>query len=237
MSDQVLAACAEFPNDNPTLHRGAIWYCAALSGAPVCDRPEAAREPEVVAVVEPPTDPTPPVIEAEDETDDIEIVEDLAFDDAIDESPLPPDVPAVEPEPAVETAMAFVESVPPPTPESSVEPVTDPFAMLVAVLEDVARTAGAGDAAMAVLLCVLGRTRLDASAPEGTDVLRAQALAWQGILRGESEDFAACGSGMLDEWCAALIAGVLGQPVRADGLKRDLRRRGVAAFGLVEQAA
>jgi hypothetical protein len=42
---------------------------------------------------------------------------------------------------------------------------------------------------------------------------------------------------MLDEWCAALIAGVLGQNVRADGLKRELRRRGVAAFGLVEQAA
>jgi hypothetical protein len=109
--------------------------------------------------------------------------------------------------------------------------------MLVAVLEEVARAAGADDAMLATLLCLLGRTRLDAAAPETHHTLRTQALAWQGILRGESEDFAACGAAMLDEWSAALIAGVLGQNARADGLKRELRRRGVAAFGLVEQAA
>jgi hypothetical protein len=113
----------------------------------------------------------------------------------------------------------------------------DPFAMLVAVLEDVARASGADDAMLATLACLLGRTRLDATAPDTHATLRAQALAWQGILRGESEDFGACGTAMLDEWSAALIAGVLGQDARADGLKRELRRRGVAAFGLVEQAA
>ena len=123
-----------------------------------------------------------------------------------------------------------MESVAPP-------PSDDPFAMLTAVLEDVARAAGADEAMLATLACLLGRTRLGASAPDGHAALRAQALAWQGILRGESEDFTACGSGMLDEWCAALVAAVLGQNMRADGLKRELRRRGVAAFGLVEQAA
>ena len=202
MSDQVLAACAEFPNDNPGLHLGAIWYGAEVTGAPVC-------EPA-------PTAPTPPVIEADDEADDIEIVETLAFEDAVDESPEPP--------------APVTESVPPTASD-------DPFATLVATLEDVARAAGADDAAMGTLLCLLGRTRLDAAAPDASHGLRAQALAWQGILRGESEDFGACGAAMLDEWCAALIAGVLGQNVRADGLKRELRRRGVAAFGLVEQAA
>jgi hypothetical protein len=251
VSDQVLAACAEFPNDNPGLHRGAIWYGAELGGRPVCERPEgpplavpAMSEPEpppgppVEALVEPPTEPTPPVIEADDETDDIEIVEHPAFDDAIEESPLPPEVPPVEAQRAVEATGIALASAVPAAPESSVEAAADPFVMLVAVLEDVARSAGAGEGAMTTLLCVLGRTRLDASAPDGTDVLRSQALAWQGILRGESEDFAACGSGMLDEWCAALVAGILGQPVvRADGLKRELRRRGVAAFGLVERAA
>jgi hypothetical protein len=148
--------------------------------------------------------------------DDIEIVETLAFDDAIDESPEPP--------------APVTESAPPPASD-------DPFVTLVATLEEVARAAGADDAALGTLLCLLGRTRLDASAPDTSHTLRAQALAWQGILRGESEDFGACGAAMLDEWCAALIAGVLGQNVRADGLKRELRRRGVAAFGLVEQAA
>ncbi|MGD0527840.1 MAG: hypothetical protein ABSE49_22090 [Polyangiaceae bacterium] len=236
MSDQRLAACAEFPNDNPGLHRGAIWYCADVIGAAVCERPEtlivATRvwadepPPPVEVASEPATDPTPPVLEADDDVDDIEIVETLAFDDTIDESPLPPPLPESEPE----VIVAAVESVAPP-------PADDPFVMLVAVLEDVARNAGADDATLATLACLLGRTRLGAGAPEGHATLRAQALAWQGILRGESEDFTACGAGMLDEWCAALVAGVLGQNTRADGLKRELRRRGVAAFGLVEQAA
>jgi hypothetical protein len=223
MSDQVLAACAEFPNDNPGLHLGAIWYGGDLTGAPACERPALPIVPPVLAVSEAPTDPTPPVIEADDDADDIEIVETLAFDDAVDESP--------EPAP-----LAFPEAAPA---TESVAPTAtdDPFVTLVATLEDVARVAGADDAMRATLLCLLGRTRLDASAPDTHHTLRAQALAWQGILRGESEDFGACGTGMLDEWCAGLIAGVIGQNVRADGLKRELRRRGVAAFGLVEQAA
>jgi len=208
------------------MHRGAIWYCADVTGAAVCERPELPVPPVVLAVTEPPTDPAPPVIDADDETDDIEIVETLAVDDAIDESPEPPEVPV----PEVAHVAHVPESVAPP-------PTDDPFAMLVAVLEDVARVAGADDSMLATLACLLGRTRLDASAPETHGTLRAQALAWQGILRGESEDFGACGGAMLDEWCAALIAGVLGQNIRADGLKRELRRRGVAAFGLVEQAA
>jgi hypothetical protein len=187
------------------------------------DEASASLEKVGTGTDDPPTDPTPPVIEADDADDDIEIVETLAFDDAVDESPEPPGVPLPEP-------LVAAESVSPAA-------LDDPFAMLVAVLEDVARAAGADDATTATLLCLLGRTRLDASAPDTQHTLRAQALAWQGILRGESEDFAACGAGMLDEWCASLIAGVVGQNARADGLKRELRRRGVAAFGLVEQAA
>jgi hypothetical protein len=223
VSDQVLAACAEFPNDNPGLHRGAIWFGADVTGEP-------SFEPQLAGIREqgngngnaesgvgdPPTDPTPPVVEADADTDDIEIVETLPFDDAVDESPEPPSVP-----------------------EEPVAPVADacPFATLVAVLEEVARAAGADDEAMSTLACLVGRARLDAAAPAESHTLRAQALAWQGILRGESEDFNACGGAMLDEWCAALVAGVVGQNARADGLKRELRRRGVAAFGLVEQAA
>jgi hypothetical protein len=209
VSDQVLAACAEFPNDNPGLHRGAIWFCSDVTGAAGFERP--AAEPTMAAEPspDPPTDPTPPVLEADEPTDDIEIVEELAFEDAVDESPEPPALPASD----------------------------DPFAVLVAAVEDVARLAGADDAAMATLASLLGRARIDPAAPATSHALRAQALAWQGILRGESEDFGACGGSMLDEWCAALVAGLLGQPVRADGLKRELRRRGVAAFGLVEQAA
>jgi hypothetical protein len=215
-------ACAEFPSDNPTLHRG------ALSFAPEAELvPAVARAPEevvgleafVTPVVDGLTEPAPPVILDEDDPADIEIVDDLSFDDAIDESPLPQ-------QPVIE-----LSAEPPP-------PVTeDAFVTLVAVLQDVATGAGADEAAVHTLRTLLGQLRIDASAPADHHRLRAEALAWQAVLRGENEDFGACGATMLDEWSAALVAIVIGSPSRADAFKRDLRRRGVAAFGLVDQAA
>jgi hypothetical protein len=121
--------------------------------------------------------------------------------------------------------------------ESSPAPADDPFAVLVRVIEEVATASGADENALTMLRMLLGQTRLDAKASADAKVLRDQALAWQGILRGESDDFDALGGAMLDEWSAALVARVLGNASRADGLKRELRRRGVAAFGIVEQAA
>jgi hypothetical protein len=59
--------------------------------------------------------------------------------------------------------------------------------------------------------------------------------AWKGILRGESEDFSACEGLSLDEWTAEVAARLLGSPARAGGLRRDLRARGVAAFGLLDE--
>jgi hypothetical protein len=151
------------------------------------------------------------VVDADDEADDIEIVENLAFDDAVDESPSRPDH---EP------------------PASD-----DPFLTLVDVLEDVARSAGADESVLLTLRTLLGQHRIDAGAPADHQRVRGEAVAWQAILRGESDDFSACGGAMLDEWSAGLVAAALGQPARAEPLKRELRRRGVAAFGLVEQAA
>ncbi|MGH7293749.1 MAG: hypothetical protein ACRELB_02395, partial [Polyangiaceae bacterium] len=182
-----LAACSEFPNDNPALHGGAIWVGATL-GEPHCETrlageaPPAAdgpvsEEPVVIEAVaaerEPATNPTPPAIEADDESDDIEIVDEIAIDDPIEESPAPVEVeplPAVaaEPLPAVEPPHAL-----------------DAFALFVDAVEGVARGAGATEASMTALAVLLGRARLDASATEADRTLRAQALAWQGILRGE----------------------------------------------------
>ena len=243
--------CAEFPNDNPALHGGAIWLCLQVTGAPVCEKPappplpqvrEKVAEPEIaleaqaevevpealpdpvieaapepleaaaaVAVVEPPTDPTPPVLEADDDEEDIEIVDELSFDEVIDESPAP-------------------QSVAPPASD-------DPFIALTQVLESVARASGAGEAAVASLRIVLGQARVTEGTGDELLVLREQAAAWQGILRGDSEDFAACGVASLDEWSSIAVARCLGEMARADGLRRELRRRGVAAFGLIIEAA
>ncbi len=228
METRTVTPCAEFPNDNPALHLGAIWVCLEVTGGASCEPPEApepvvvlAVQPEAIVVVEPEpivleapepsTDPVPPVLEAADEEDDedIEIVEDLAFGDVVDESPEP----------------------------ANAEGVEDPFVALGEVIEATARGAGASEGAIASLRIVLGRERVTADTGDELLVLREQAAAWQGILRGESEDFGACGVSSLDEWSALAIAKTMGEMNRADGLRRELRRRGVAAFGLVIEAA
>ncbi|MGC4090725.1 MAG: hypothetical protein QM756_23205 [Polyangiaceae bacterium] len=61
--------------------------------------------------------------------------------------------------------------------------------------------------------------------------------AWRDVLSGRSENFAACGASTLDDWATALLSALLGRPAtRADELKRALRGRGVAAFGMREAA-
>jgi hypothetical protein len=247
------AACSEFPNDNPGLHRGVIWYCATVRAPASCDIPVTATSTEVLAIgrVHPIDDDAPDELshataepDASDsdacretatdgetesatdrETETIEIVDELIFEDDADETP----------------ASATNE---------------DPFLALADMMEGAAHTAGAGDDDRALLRALLGLTRtaslaLDPEAQNRLDpqlavqgpngVVRAetvtrQVLAWQGILRGESEDYAACGSATLDEWAADLIARVLGSATRAGSIRRDLRSRGVAAFGLVAAA-
>ncbi len=62
--------------------------------------------------------------------------------------------------------------------------------------------------------------------------LRSEALGWQAILRGTSDDFGACGPLPLDEWSARLVAGLCAKPEKETVFRRELRSRGVAAFGL-----
>jgi len=206
-----VARCAEFPNDNPSLYREPVEVGleAVIPTATATATATATPTPTATPTATPtPTDPVPPVLEAEDETDDIEIVEDLVIEGAIEEAP----------------------SSPPPAPD-------DAFDALVAVLEEVARGAGAADPAMQTLRVLLGRERIAADAPAEHTSIRTAAAAWQAILRGESEDFSACGASTLDEWSSMLVAAALGEPARADILRRELRRRGVAAFGLIVEAA
>ncbi len=173
-----------------------------------------------------------------DDPEPIEIVDELSFDGAIT------DLPAVSEASEFESAPALL----------------DEFARLTSALRDVARSLGADDEAIACLDALFGHTRLDGIAteraaeallaggviaPTATGIARssgftAKVVAWQGILRGESEDFSLSDGGALeplDEWAADVLARVLGPPARADGIRRELRRRGIAAFGLVAAAA
>jgi len=179
-----VAPCSEYPNDNPGLHRGAIWCCAEVGADASFELPGDLVKDEL----------------EDADTEVIEIVEELSFDDPVEE---------------------------PASPASA----SDPFASFVFVLEDVAIASGADNRARDNLRAYLGEISVDGIAAD------ARALAWQGILRGESEDFGPCGSATLDEWAAELVARALGNASRAAGIRRDLRQRGVAAFGFVADAA
>ena len=128
----------------------------------------------------------------------------------------------------------------------------DPFSVLVCALADVAIAHGAHEIAE-LLPRLLGEGSLDAplsdaarATLEASGVLEGGAVApsvvtiagaWRAILRGESEDYGACGAAMLDEWASELLGRVLGERARANDLRRELRARGVAAFGLIEASA
>jgi hypothetical protein len=98
----------------------------------------------------------------------------------------------------------------------------DRFSVFLRMLVDIARTSG--DSAAADRL-----TEALASDPT--------ARAWRAIIVGESDDFAACGARTLDEWAAELVANALTAPAKTEIVRRELRARGVAAFGLVPDAA
>lgn len=134
-------------------------------------------------------------------------------------------------------------------------PEADPFAAFTAALVEVALASGATRAA-AILprwlegeaidsaelgdlggaLSDAGLGRWEGSALRASAREQAIARAWRGILRGEQEDLSACGDSTLDGWAAGLLE-VLG--IRGEGdasARRALRKRGVAAFGMLVAA-
>jgi hypothetical protein len=107
----------------------------------------------------------------------------------------------------------------------------DDYARLSQLLVETALLAGATRAA-ALASGILSGERV---APEHR-ALSETALAWRAVLAGDG-DLAACGDEPLDEWAALLLATLMGAPERRGDLRRELRSRGVAAFGLVARAA
>jgi hypothetical protein len=110
------------------------------------------------------------------------------------------------------------------------EGADDAYTVFVAALIDVALGFGADPVGVDRLRAMLGHTRVDGfTADEG-------ARAWQNVIRGQADDFSHCGSETLDEWASKVVAAVVANG-RTDAIRRELRRRGVAAFGFVAEAA
>lgn len=65
-----------------------------------------------------------------------------------------------------------------------------------------------------------------------TGAARATLDAWRDVLQDRSTDLSACGTTTLDVWGAELLV-ALGAPRSCAELRKELRRRGVAAFGML----
>ncbi len=227
----------EFPTDNPELFTArppSVFPRAAepvTAPAPVAvPVPVPAAAPVPVPVPVPVAAPVPvPVAVAApvaDDDADIEIVD--SFDDADFQADFAP------------------------------APVIDPVAVFLSQLTTVALAAGAPMDAVAMLGGMLGFDRLDVSrASDQTlqslvgvgllsqtdgDWVRADAVvtiaqAWRVAIAGGDPDLSVCGSKMLDEWSADIVAKLAGAPHKLEVVRRDLRARGVAAFGLLIEAA
>jgi hypothetical protein len=240
-----IALCSEFPNDNPSLHEGAIWRCTEIGASASCEVPLPNEIPsQVIAMAEPiefgNADVADGAVELEEDVGTVEVAEDFTFEDDFE---------------AEETRGHSTAGE---SQELTTETTLDMFETFVGVLEEVVIASGGDTRAVACLHALLGQSRLEGVAVDdsvtealvaGALVVRtdrglvraptftALVLAWQGILRGESEDFGPCGAATLDEWSANLVARVLGLASRAEGIRRELRRRGVAAFGFLAEAA
>ena len=239
----MVTLAAEFPNDNPALHRGVSWLCLDVTGAAVAVRDAIIAEPEAEAEI-----PAPRIsgIVARSVDSETELADDLDDDFApilVEELPPLDEIASLEGIEPPRTSPALSTSLPPASDE--------PFTILVFTLADVALGAGSPHVA-SVLPALLLHGRLEHAMPpdasqalaeagvlkgdEVTPAFVAQTHAWRALLLGTSDDFAACGNAMLDEWAADLLARLLGAPSRATALRSELRSRGVAAFGLVEAA-
>jgi hypothetical protein len=109
-------------------------------------------------------------------------------------------------------------------------PPRDDFARLVELMVEVLLALGETRAAAEVTGLAAGR------APAALAALAQSAWAWRDVLAGRG-DLSACGELALDEWAALILCTLLGATSRAPELRRALRARGVAAFGLIAQAA
>lgn len=207
---------SEFPNDNAEISGGAIWVCSELTG------------PATVELA-----PYQPVL-AEPFV--------LYFDD---------DEPFVDGPIEIHLELPTQLEVPAPPREPEAAPALRHFedALISALMAQ----GSSRSAALVPKLLRLEALPAEALSKEVLSTLQARGYldgnarysvkyrelcgAWTAVLSGSSQDFAACGTTTLDRFGADLLAALLAVPAtRADELRRQLRKAGVAAFGVLEAA-
>jgi hypothetical protein len=210
---------SEFPHDNVEISHGAIWICPELTGPAT-----ALFEPYAPV-------PAEPFLLFFDEGDDACIDAPLALE--------------------LENGRISVEVH---EPELARDPEAPAFSCFEAALIAALMAQGASrSAALVPRLLRLEQLPADALGKDVQLTLQSRGYldgharysqkyrdlcgAWSAVLRGSSQDFAACGTTTLDRFGAELLAALLAVPAtRADELRRELRKAGIAAFGVLQAA-
>ena len=222
---------SEFPNDNAAISGGAIWVCPELTGPASCEVAVAPYEPV----------PNEPFVlwfeDADDYVDEphqLELTPDsghlstrVALPAAADEPETLGDAQKPEPVAFCHFEAALVSAL-----------LAHGSTRSAALLPRMLRLESLAEGALAkdVQLTLQSRGYLDGSARYSAK-FRDVCGAWSAVLRGSSQDFAACGTTTLDRFGAELLAALMAVPsTRIDELRRDLRKAGVAAFGVLVAA-
>jgi len=258
---------SEFPHDNAEISAGAVWICPELTGpasAELTSHEPVRAEPFVLSFddgedsgIDAPfsltlelgevrSDPPPLAppsfvvaatpIEREAPTADVDLTPSVAA-----------------PEPQLEATVDEAEAEPQLEP-TAFEPDPPAFRHFEAALSAALMAQGASRSAALVgyllrleplpaealgkdvQLTLQSRGYLDGNL-RYTQKWRDLCSAWCAVLRGSSQDFAACGTTTLDRFGADLLAALLAVPAtRADELRRGLRKAGIAAFGVLRAA-
>lgn len=221
---------SEFPNDNVEISGGAIWVCDDLVGPPQLELPEQSA---------PAFEPVASESFVLYFDDDERCVDGPVDIDLSDDGTLSVAVLTPEPEPVLASE---------PAPESPAFAHFEAALVSALLAQGATRSAAlvpgllrleplAGEAlSKDVLLTLQSRGYLDGGARYSSKY-RELCSAWTAVLRGSSQDFAACGTTTLDRFGAELLAALLAVPAtRADDLRRGLRKAGIAAFGVLDAA-
>jgi hypothetical protein len=236
---------SEFPNDNAEISGGGIWVCAALTGPATLDVVPYEPVPnERFVLFYDDDDFVAGPIELEITSNGLSV--------ALRSASVEPVVAKSESEPESEPRLEPDDEAPVLLPQPEVAPA---FAHFEAALAAILMTHGASRSAALlpqllrldalpadgfakdVQLTLQSRGYLDGSA-RYSQKYRELWGAWTAVLHGSSRDFAACGTTTLDRFGAELLAALLAIPAtRADELRRELRKAGVAAFGVLAAAA
>jgi hypothetical protein len=225
-----LSLASEFPNDNAEISGGAIWIGAELTGPAQLElAPYRPVKAEAFVLL------------FDDDEGDIDGPLELEM------STGSPNVTVHTPEPVHGNEPAPVQ----PADEFAVAPAFAHFeAALAAALmaQGASRSAAllprilrleplpADTVSKEVWLTLQSRGYLESNA-RYSQKFRELCTAWTAVLQGSSEDFGACGTTTLDRFGADLLAALLAVPAtRADELRRQLRKAGIAAFGVLAAA-